>query len=261
MSGVLSVLILLGLVLFVVLVRWRGTGGPATSAEPASFAGNSQKVTHIIEYADAFGEVTVRGISVRRVSQKADGILYVEAFCLLRTEDRTFRADRILALKEWPAGKDFLNPQIYFYHWPGKRVQAPRAAPKAPAPVRKAAEPPAGHQKVMDHARRGLRVLIWLARADKDLSSPEEEVMLAWVQYRAAFQQGGMLEWSRSTALDWVRSEKVVFADVEREISGMGQAEKVHLLETLEDLMLADGEKCRLEAGRAKRIAALLPAR
>ncbi|MCX7023416.1 MAG: WYL domain-containing protein [Spirochaetes bacterium] len=50
-----------------------------------------------IRYASESGRTTERTIDVLRLGSSGDGVTYVRAHCHLRGEDRTFRADRVLA--------------------------------------------------------------------------------------------------------------------------------------------------------------------
>ena len=259
MADKLGGLIVLGFLFLAVVLYLRRSLGISAQRGAFSAADHAEVATHIIEYADAFGEVTIRAVRIRRVYEKDAGEVYVEAFCLLRQEGRTFRADRILALQERSSGKMIESPKAYFDKWPGKIFPKQRK----PSPSQPTSEIllPASHAKIMDRARAGLRIMIWLAKADRNLSQPEEQVMLEWVQYRAQGSTDAEQEWNREAALIWLRAERVTFADVERHAARMGQAEGARLVEMLENLMLADGEKCRLEIGRAKKIRALLPER
>lgn len=287
MADKLGGLIVLGFLLLAVVLylrRGQGADSPVTKdrepqsklqALPSSFPAAERlserlvqtvsrpgSATHRLEYADAFGEVTERSIQVQRVYEGASGIIYVEAFCELRMEQRTFRSERILKLSELPSGRPFPDPRGYFDKWPGKRPLVQRSPQNSQSRIEEVrALLPPGHKNIMDRARPGLRIMIWLAKADRSLSEPEEQVMLAWIHYRSQGVKAAGHEWSRDAALSWLRSERVTFTEVERGAARLGQAEGARLVEMLEDLMLADGEKCRLEIGRAKKIMALLPER
>ncbi|HRW25340.1 MAG TPA: WYL domain-containing protein, partial [Spirochaetia bacterium] len=49
-----------------------------------------------IWYRSESGRVTERTIELLRVSRASDGRVFLKAFCHLRGEERTFRADRVL---------------------------------------------------------------------------------------------------------------------------------------------------------------------
>jgi hypothetical protein len=220
--------------------------------------------THWIEYADALGEVTSRSIRVLSVQREAyTGILYVTAYCGLRHEERTFRADRMLRLSELPSGRAVAAAAAYFAAYPGVSVARRDEILGWPAPP----DPYAGlsipktHERVMERARGGLRGLIWLAAADGEMSESEIEVLLDWVAFRAAAGRQGPQAWSREAARIWIRNERPIFADTRTAIGRMGRAEAARFIATMDALMLADGAKTRLEEGRAARLRACLPPR
>lgn len=232
--------------------------------------------THLIEYGDAFGEVTERPIRLERVYEEPSGNIYAEGFCFLRMEQRTFRADRMLRLVDVSSGQDIRDPVSFFDQHPQKESALPgtaggrwdrvAAVEYQPAPVEPIFDTPESHDRVMARARAGLLGLLWLAAADGDVSAPEIDVMLAWITYRAtplnARRDGAEAEdWHREAALYWISRQRPTFALTATGLTAMGKAEAVRFVEMMEDLMSADGEKTKLEQGRAARLLVLLPKR
>lgn len=128
-----------------------------------------------IEYADASGEITQRAITVRHV-EAGSGSPQVVAHCHLRGDQRNFRADRILTLHA-PDGSIISDPVGHF------AVMAEQ--PVLPSPE---------HEAVMRRARPGLEVLLWIARADRELSESEIGTALAYVVSRSGLTQSTSAE-------------------------------------------------------------------
>ena len=62
-----------------------------------------------ISYMDNYGNVSSRRIKVLSVYTSSYGIKYIRAWCYLRNEERTFRADRIISI----SGEEKLKNSIY----------------------------------------------------------------------------------------------------------------------------------------------------
>jgi len=85
--------------------RPQATTKPAVTIKPRK---KDQRVIGI-QYQDAYGNVTERHITIRRTYQDQDGphpdAVYVEAFCHLQQDVRTFREDRILCMFDPETGE------------------------------------------------------------------------------------------------------------------------------------------------------------
>ncbi len=68
---------------------------------------------YMLTYATGWGEVTEREIRFKRAYMR-EGEVYVEAFCFLRGEERTFRADRMVELYDRENSVRIANPLGYF---------------------------------------------------------------------------------------------------------------------------------------------------
>ena len=148
-----------------------------------------------IEYTDADGVVTERVIQLQDVRSEF-GSVYIDAYCLLARDKRTFRADRIQRLYDHRTGQPISRPIQFF--------------------LGSAAEPEPkdnGHTLVMGRARPGLAGLIWIARADGSLSDEAIRVILDYVEARRHLPgaRASELEWDRDFARRRIETERPTF--------------------------------------------------
>lgn len=119
-----------------------------------------------IEYADVDGVVTRRGITLMNVEAQSHAI-YIRAICHLRGAERTFRADRMLSVRDKKSGQVVPEPEAFFYSY-----------------VPEDERPDPDHDAVMSCVRPGLDCLIWIAMADREIASDEAEVLIAYIAER-----------------------------------------------------------------------------
>lgn len=273
--------VLIGIVLlFAIVIVFRRMVGPRSSygtqddlvgepleplrRSPVRRRAGRGEYTHFIEYADAYGEITERPIRVKSVYQEsATGIVYISAHCGLRDEERTFRVDRMMRVKDLTADVYVSSPFLHFANHPGFVV---RGSPnQAKMPYRDNVSPqivtPATHDRVLARSQAGLLGLIWLAAADGEVSEPEMEVLFAWIAFRSSPAGRAAEEWSQEAARVWIRKQHPILADTRTGLAAMGKAEAAKFVAIMDELMIADGDISRLEVGRAARLKAFLPAR
>ncbi|OYW65503.1 MAG: hypothetical protein B7Z40_12110 [Bosea sp. 12-68-7] len=149
-----------------------------------------------IEYADADGVVTNRRVTIREASFEGSA-LYIRGFCHARGAERTFRADRILRLFLAKTGAP-ADPEIY-------------CAALVP-PERR---PDPEHDAVMSRCRGALLPLIWIARADRDISSDETEILLGFIAARLQMGRASLASqrWDRQRAAIWIHDARPTLAD------------------------------------------------
>lgn len=149
-----------------------------------------------IEYADADGVVTNRRVTIWEASFDGSA-LYIRGFCHARGAERTFRADRILRLSVAKTGAPE-DPEIY-------------CAALVP-PERR---PDPEHDAVMSRCRSALLPLIWIARADRDISSDETEIILGFIAARLQIGKASLASqhWDRQRAAIWIHSARPTLAD------------------------------------------------
>ena len=68
--------------------------------------------TVFIEYEDNKGDFSDRTIEVKRLYRK-NGKLYIDAYCYLQDDDRTFLVDRIIRMKTEYGGNVIDDPEGY----------------------------------------------------------------------------------------------------------------------------------------------------
>lgn len=125
-----------------------------------------------IEYVDRFGEVTARDVRLDGIFRDEHGT-YLSAYCHLRGDDRTFRLDRILSLKDMRARNKALATAVYFSDWIAvlpEPAPSPEAADHSPRDFRL--------------ARPGLIVLMWMLAAAP--GPDDDEVLMDYLRARLA---------------------------------------------------------------------------
>ena len=180
---------------------------PVSSAPPP-WLDHSDDDQFDITYSDSDGVLSDRRIRVTSVEAFGDRV-YVRALCALRGEERTFRADRIIHAR-MARGSPIAGPSSYF-------------AGHVPADAR----PNPEHDKVMARVRNGLRVLVWIAHSDRDISTDEMEVLLDFIEERSRMAaRGPDVPWSRNKAIAQIENERPTLALVAGYLAGMSRTGK-----------------------------------
>lgn len=210
-------------------------GRRAPSAKQLRGRGDTD--TFVIEYADVDGVVTSREIGIKNVLGMGDHI-YVEAFCHLRGDDRTFRADRILSMADGDTGvvvpdidavlKAFVSPQEKM------RIALSSA--------------PAAHKSVMARAQAGLTALVWIEQGAGGLDEPSFSLLCDYIDARRALRlRGSELAWDRELARFAIKEmapTKALAAGALAQVSPAGG--EAALIRRSADAMVAlRGEACR----------------
>jgi len=73
----------------------------------------SEGETVYIEYEDAHGDYSERTIEITRVYKKGDK-LYINAYCFLACDERTFQVDRIVTMKDKYKGQEIKDIKAFF---------------------------------------------------------------------------------------------------------------------------------------------------
>jgi DNA polymerase-3 subunit epsilon len=79
-------------------IQWREKDGADFPLPPALDEAFRQNRKLFIRYEDAFGESTERWVSPRAVFMQRE-IIYLNAYCHLRNEERRFRLDRVIEMR------------------------------------------------------------------------------------------------------------------------------------------------------------------
>ncbi len=149
-----------------------------------------------IEYGDVDGVVTTRRIKVLDLEGSAE-VVYLRAVCSLRNAERTFRADRILSARSAMSGQRIHDPVGHF------RSQFVDLHQKDP-----------DHEAVMARVRGGLNLLIWIAMADREISSDEQEILLEFIAARNALAGAkyASIAWNRARAARYIDQSRPTFS-------------------------------------------------
>lgn len=198
---------------------------------------------YIIEYADAYGVISVRHIVLRAVAEEDGGCYYVRAFCMLRNDDRTFRVDRILQLKT--IGGAVVDDVEQHLIAAGSQIGGVRRRGGG-----RFLETNEEHSRVMARARSGLIALIWLASADGEVSDEEVEILFQWIDLRSKAGRSGFGTWNKDAARKHIRDSAPTIDDVRAAVGKMGKAEKVHLGQYMERMAHSDGQVSDAEIER-----------
>jgi hypothetical protein len=191
-----------------------------------------------IHYADVDGVVTERSIRLIAV-QREYGRAYIVAHCALRDAERSFRADRILAA----------------WHDDGRKIAAPFEFFAALSLTASDGGP--DFTSALAKARPGLLVLIWIARADRDLSEAEIETALDYVAARQSLgRKAAGQEWSRAIAGTRVEAIQPTFNEAAGALSRLAfGGREAALVREFADRIVGTGGVCDEKAlARLKRL-------
>lgn len=171
----------------------RTSGSPeAFNRAPVLSGGAAQAGRMLIDYADADGVVTEREIEILS-AELSDNALYINAFCHLRHSERTFRVDRILSARKQRGAPQIADIEAYIVDFlPPDKLPDPR------------------HDAVMGKVASTLSILVWIAYADKQVSTEEMELLLNFVEERSGEASGAV--WNRAKAVVWIESARPTFA-------------------------------------------------
>jgi hypothetical protein len=150
-------------------------------------------------YGDSAGEVTERRVLFSGASRSYEGHQCLTAYCHLRRADRVFRSDRMISCAVAKTGQVIHDPVAYFNRFPARNAGA--------GP---------GQASVMGKARPGLKVLMWIARADNDCSEAEAGQLLDYVKKRDGMAGRKSEAWSEGV----MRLALLGFRPVQDEAAG-----------------------------------------
>ncbi len=134
-----------------------------------------------IDYMDASGASSSRRVIVNKVFHEG-GNLYVDGFCLLRQEQRTFRADRIERLWVPPIWREVSDPVGFLM------IYLPTPAPDRSDRWQSLSEETQRYMRLYEvrkAANHGLRVLAFVARCDGSIADAERSVVCEYVRNAA----------------------------------------------------------------------------
>jgi hypothetical protein len=97
----------------------------SNQAKPDKNTDNDKTV--FIEYEDVKGGFSDRTIEIQRVYKRGEK-LYIDAYCYLADDDRTFLVDRILSMRETRKGPKITDIETYLHQLYKKPPPGPSAA-------------------------------------------------------------------------------------------------------------------------------------
>lgn len=137
-----------------------------------------------IDYVDASAARSSRRILVDDL-YSGGGYCYIEAFCLLRQDQRTFRADRIEFLRIPPDWREVANPLSFLMGYLPASNSRQIGNDKWDS-YAQAAERYGRLYNGRKAANHGLRVLAFVSRSDGKISDEERSVVCSYVRGAAA---------------------------------------------------------------------------
>lgn len=182
-----------------------------------------------IAYRDAKDTPSWRRIDVKGLSEFGE-YLYLEAWCHLRADNRSFRIDRIAEIVTPETGEVIYDVPAFLARFTKEQL----------APGRDQAS-------VMSRARTGLVPLIWIARADYQLSDSEMDLLVSYVADRNLLSGSRYLtaEWNRALVRRWIEAQTPTLENARGAIAGMtkdGREKELVAKYAAQLVALADGD-------------------
>lgn len=224
------------------------------------------------DYCDADGKVTTRTVNCYHVWH-GDGCTYVQGWCMLRNELRTFRTERMSNLLEVRSAKNISDPVSYFDHYADDPPPSRRVAPgvtittSVHVPSREEIEDRALKWHQRHQARRicidGLRVLAYVALAGDGWTGGDRNIEESYIEARLAMAG---FQWDQNITgamMDIGAGLAVPFASFLRS-AGSVAADKEHFAlvrDSVEEMIAADagGNAAQGEAYHRLMAAGLAP--
>lgn len=119
-----------------------------------------------IRYEDVNGQVSLRSITLRGVSQDNEGAVLLRCFCHMRGEPRIFRAGRILEAIDSVTGNMWDPPTGFLHYWGEAKLEN---------------APTDGTLEALKDARHGAIVLTFLAQCDGRQDISETEIIIEYI--------------------------------------------------------------------------------
>jgi hypothetical protein len=227
--------------------------GELISTKPAQpFPNDIEGKLIKFDYCDADGKQTTRAVNCYRVWH-GDGCSYLQGWCTLRDESRTFRTERISNLIEVKTAKRISDPVAYFDHFADDEPPPRHRAPAVPitatvhVPSRQEIEARALKWHQRHQARRvcidGLRVLAYVALAGDGWTGGDRNIEESYIEARLATAQFEQDQNITDAMMDVGAGLAVPFASFLRS-AGSVASDKDHFAlvrDSVEEMIAADG--------------------
>ncbi|MEO8669412.1 MAG: exonuclease domain-containing protein [Bauldia sp.] len=214
-------------------------GGPPEDEEPEAGAEEFVDIDGLcvaIGYTDASGQWSVRTIRCEG-ARRDNGVVYLDAWCLLRNGRRSFRLDRIGSVADYRTGEDLGDPTDYV----GSFVPGAWFA---------RGDRTTGHLTLEEVGffADGAKVLLYLAMEDGELHDAEQAVILDYAlgRLRAAGRAG---PYSEQGVARWIDNH-VPTQRAAKLALGRLMAEPSHgaeIAHRIVDIVVADGTASEVE--------------
>lgn len=183
-----------------------------------------------IGYVDTNGRRTNRLVTCKRIVHAEDGDRLL-AFCHARRTDRTFFLDRIVEAADHGSGQRIDNIRAFFEPY-----------------LEQAGELSDDHgttRKVLEALGDELRILAFIANADKSLHKSEDNLISVFVRSRTEHLGHEIAgNYDHAKVMDWFRHQAPDMAVIERavlRVAKRSEAELGHIWELAAKVMEADG--------------------
>lgn len=187
-------------------------------------------------YADVDGVITDRTIQVVDFNH-----IYLQAYCELRGDYRTFAVDGILNFAPAAGGQDIPDPVVHL-----ATVTFPPVVPGK------------DFRSVMTRAKLGLTVLAWIALGDRRLSEREIELLLSYVDERATINTNRLIDpdWNRSLARERIAEMAPSYTEAIGALARIraGSPEREIVRRTADRIITSDGAPEPKAAARMAKI-------
>ncbi|MDB5582800.1 MAG: hypothetical protein JWR80_7976 [Bradyrhizobium sp.] len=197
-------------------------------------------MTFDIAYIDARDEPSRRRVDIMSVSDYGEWF-YIDAWCHLRRDLRSFRSDRVIECISASTGEIVGNVQAHLRSATRRHFEA--------GPAQKS---------VMGKAMPGLKALIWIARSDHYLSDNELDILIEFTRERDRLNGKGSAEsdWNAALARRWIEDARPTRDEAGGALSRMRAGGSEHGLcrDIAQRLIAADGMLDEKSRKRAKTI-------
>lgn len=226
--------------------------GELISTRPTNSAPNDIEGRLVkFDYCDADGKCTTRTVNCYRVWHD-DKCTYVQGWCTLRNELRTFRTERMSNLLEVRTAKRISDPISYFDHFADHEAPRRASAMTFTAKVHSSSRRERFEERALKwhqrhQARRvcidGLRILAYVALAGNGWTSGDRNIEESYIEARLAATNSQQDQDITNAMMDVGAALAVPFASFLRAATSIAP-DKDHFAlvrDCVEQMMAADG--------------------
>ena len=187
-----------------------------------------------LTYEDIEGNISERLVNSIRLVETPEGE-FLWAYCHLRNDYRAFRLDRIRQVRDYKSGAHTDDPVSFFEPYMSAAEREDTLHTDFESRTTR---------EVLGLIGDELRILAFVALADRRLDEREEELIADFVRARARELGAEVMEnYDHGRVLDWMRAQKPTFSGLERAVerlSARGEWELRALWDLSNDIVHAD---------------------